>query len=136
MSLAVAQIASLRFGVCLLCSTTQVEGAGTQRCNGIYRVSAEDTSSAHQRTPRLRRSLGAPTYYSQSEEGGFVRMTQYKMLSTKAFWWFIRCASLSSTAANNVSDSGGGARDVFFSTPMYLFFLAKGRWLRRRSARR
>eukprot|EP00752_Nemacystus_decipiens_P012357 g10954.t1 len=66
-----------------------VEGAGTQRCNGIYRVSAEDAANAHHRTPRLRRSLGAPTYYSQSEEGCFVRMKQYKMLSTQAFWWFI-----------------------------------------------
>ena len=69
---------------------SQVEGAGTQRCNGIYRVSPEDAANAHHRTPRLRRSLGAPTYFSQSEEGCFVRMKQYKMLSTQAFWWFIR----------------------------------------------
>jgi len=74
----------------------QVEGAGSPRCNGVYRVSAEDAKSATLRTARLRRSLVAPTYHrAESEVGCFVRMKQYEIKSQQAFWWFIRCARAS-----------------------------------------
>lgn len=90
-------------GACFACLLPQVEGAGTQCCNGVYRVSPEVAENFPQRAYReggmraaSMRLTGpappeeeAPKYTYQAKGGPLMTLFRCKM-RTKAYWWFIR----------------------------------------------
>ena len=83
---------------------TQVEGAGTKWCNGIYRISPESARnvplSAYREIatrigpsrpsgPSTAEEEDVPKYTYQASRGPLMTLFRCKM-RTKAYWWFIR----------------------------------------------